>query len=122
MKKSELQNVLSMFLTFFKSELRCSYKMWSCKKGVYDPIHISEDLPAIISGLEVLVADPKFKSSSKAKVVGFLAKLKDYRKLTLCVAYRELLETIVPASKVLEGKQFFPKSKMVSTEFNGIEV
>jgi len=32
MKKSELQNVLSMFLTFFKSELRCSYKMCSYKK------------------------------------------------------------------------------------------
>ena len=42
MKKSELQNVLSMFLTFFKSELRCSYKMCSyIKKRVYNRISSS---------------------------------------------------------------------------------
>ena len=62
-----------------------------------------EDLSVLILGFEAMMQDPKTCAKTKAKLKGYHTKLTDYRKLALCVAYRELLDTIVPASKVLEG-------------------
>lgn len=66
-----------------------------------------EDIPALIAGLQIILDDKKSKSTTKAKVQGLLKTVKDFRKLAYCVAYRDLLETIVPASKVLEGKNYY---------------
>ena len=64
--------------------------------------------PAFIMAYENVEADRKTQPQTKAKIQGLLKNFKSYRYITLACCYLDLLEKIVPASKVFEGELLLP--------------
>ena len=60
--------------------------------------------PALVEMLGNVIADPKTKSSVRAKATGILNKLKSYAVLCNVCSYLDLLEAVLPISKIFEGE------------------
>ena len=60
--------------------------------------------PALITALSNVVADKNTTTAVRSKVKGILGKLKLFPILCKVASYLDLLEAIVPASKVFEGE------------------
>ena len=64
--------------------------------------------PAFLTAYENVVADPKTKPETRAKVQGLLNSFWSYKTLSLVCTYLDILEKTVPASKVFEGEKLLP--------------
>ena len=58
----------------------------------------------------------KTQSETRAKVTGLLEKFKNYNYITLTCLYLDILEKIVPGSKVFEGEPLLPFEVKVSIQ------
>ena len=57
---------------------------------------------------ENVVADGNMKAETRAKVVGYLKKLKSYSFLCMVCCYLDILELVTPASKIFEAEGLMP--------------
>ena len=64
--------------------------------------------PAITMAYENVCADENTKPDTKAKVTGYLAKLRSYSFLCLLCSYLDILEIVTPISKVFESEALMP--------------
>ena len=63
---------------------------------------------SFIKAYENVISDENTKSETRAEVTGLLKKFKNYNYVTMTCLYLDILEKIVPASKVFEGERLLP--------------
>ena len=61
--------------------------------------------PAMKLAFENIIADPKTRQETKAKVKGLLKKLNLYRFMSLVTCYLDILEIVTPISKLFEAER-----------------
>ena len=64
--------------------------------------------PAMKLAFENIIADPKTRQETKAKVKGLLKKLNLYRFMSLVTCYLDILEIVTPISKLFEAERLLP--------------
>ena len=57
---------------------------------------------------ENIIADPKTRQETKAKVKGLLKKLNSYRFMSLVTCYSDILEIVAPISRLFEAECLLP--------------
>lgn len=73
--------------------------------------NILESWPAYITAYENYIADDKgSNATTKAKVSGLLKKFKSYEFLLTIATYLDMLEMVVPVSKIFESNDLLPYS------------
>ena len=64
--------------------------------------------PAMKLAFENIIADPKTRQETKAKVKGLLKKLNLYCFMSLVTCYLDILEIVTPISKLFEAERLLP--------------
>ena len=64
--------------------------------------------PAMKLAFENIIADPNTRKETKTKVKGLLKKLNLYRFMSLVTCYLDILEIVIPISKLFEVECLLP--------------
>lgn len=85
--------------------------------------HLLALCPTITLAKENVMADENIRQHTKAKVTGYLIKLRSYSFLCLVCAYLDILKIITPISKIFESEVLMPTEAkyLLSKTVNNID-